>query len=119
MEAEALALAHGAEFSLWALFARATLTVKLVMIGLIVLSVWGWAVIINKHRLFRQARRESLDFEEAFWSGEPLDGLFEQVGPQPGGRTERIFAAGMTEWRRSHKNTGDLIAGAAGTTGAC
>ena len=83
METETLALAREIDFSLWALFARATLTVKLVMIILIVASFWGWAVIINKHRLYRTARRESEDFEEAFWSGQPLDQIYDRVGQKP------------------------------------
>ena len=45
-------------------------------------------------------------------SGEPLDELFERVGTVPEGASERIFAAGMLEWRRSHRQDGGLIAGA-------
>ena len=48
METELLAQAHGADYSLWGLYARATLTVKLVMIMLILSSFWGWAIIIQK-----------------------------------------------------------------------
>ena len=100
------------EFSLWAMFAGATLTVKLVMLLLVVSSIWGWAVIVNKHRQFASARKGTVRFEERFWSGEPLDGLFDSLGPNPNGRMARIFAAGMTEWRRSHKADGKMIAGA-------
>jgi biopolymer transport protein TolQ len=100
------------DFSMWALFARATLTVKLVMILLVGASFWSWAVIIQKHILFRNARREAAGFDRAFWSGEPLDQLYEEIGPTPAGRSERIFAAGMTEWHRSHRQDGGLIANA-------
>jgi len=112
MQTETLALAQQVDFSLWALFARATITVKLVMVLLILGSVWAWAVIVEKHRLYRRARAESRSFDEAFWSGEPLDTLFDEIGPSPGGAIERVFAAGMTEWRRSHRKDGGLIAGA-------
>jgi len=112
MEAETLALAQEIDFSMWALFARATLTVKLVMALLVVASFWSWAIIINKHGQYGRARRENDRFETAFWSGEPLDGLFEDVGPTPAGRSERIFVAGMTEWRRSHREDGGMIGGA-------
>ncbi len=112
MEAETLAVAQGIDFSMWALFARATLIVKLVMILLIVASFWSWAIIIQKLMNYRAARAEAEQFDQAFWSGEPLDGLFDQIGPQPDGSPERIFAAGMTEWRRSHRTDGGLIAGA-------
>ncbi|MEX0285034.1 MAG: protein TolQ [Paracoccaceae bacterium] len=112
METDALALAQEVDFSMWALFARATLTVKLVMLMLIIASFWSWSIIIQKLIVFRAARSEAGKFDQAFWSGEPLDGLFEDIGPTPKGRSERVFAAGMTEWRRSHRTDGGLIAGA-------
>jgi biopolymer transport protein TolQ len=51
-------------------------------------------------------------FDRAFWSGEPLDGLFDTIGTQPKGQSQKIFVAGMLEWRRSHRQDGGLIAGA-------
>jgi len=112
MEAETLALAQEIDFSLWGLFARATIVVKLVMIMLIVASFWAWGIIIQKLILFRRARAEADRFDRAFWSGEPLDGLFDQIGPDPNGAAEKVFASGMTEWQRSHRDDGGLIAGA-------
>ncbi|MEL7080812.1 MAG: protein TolQ, partial [Pseudomonadota bacterium] len=109
---ETLALAQEIDFSLWGLFARATLIVKLVMIMLVIASFWAWAIIIQKLINYRRARSEADRFDRAFWSGEPLDGLFEQVGPTPDGQSERIFAAGMSEWQRSHRDDGGLIANA-------
>lgn len=112
MEAETLALAQEIDFSMLGLFARATLTVKLVMVILVIASFWSWAIIIQKLITYRAARREAARFDGAFWSGEPLDGLFEELGPDPSGRSERVFAAGMVEWQRSHRDDGGLIAGA-------
>jgi biopolymer transport protein TolQ len=112
METEALALAGEVDFSMWALFARATLTVKIVILILTIASLWGWAIIVTKLRDYRNARSEARKFDEAFWSGDPLDQLFDDIGPAPGGRSERIFSAGMTEWRRSHRQDGGMIGGA-------
>ena len=112
METDTLALAQEIDFSMWGLFMRATLTVKLVMILLIIASFWSWAIIVQKLIVYRAARRASDVFDRAFWSGEPLDELFQQTGPQPDGSSEKIFASGMTEWRRSHRTDGGLIAGA-------
>jgi len=100
------------DFTMWALFARATITVKLVMIMLMAASVWCWAVIIDKIIQYRKARREAEIFDRAFWSGEPLDALFDEIGANPSGQSQKIFAAGMLEWRRSHRQDGNLIAGA-------
>ncbi|WP_164659741.1 protein TolQ [Tropicibacter sp. Alg240-R139] len=112
MEAETLALAQEIDFSFWGLFARATLTVKLVMVLLMVASFWAWSIIIQKQIMYRAARREADIFDKSFWSGEPLDALFEQIGPDAKGSSQKIFAAGMIEWRRSHRTDGGLIAGA-------
>ncbi|ASM73003.1 MULTISPECIES: protein TolQ [Roseobacteraceae] len=112
MEAETLALAQGIDFSLWSLFARATFAVKLVMIILIFASFWAWSIIVQKLIRYRAARAEAARFDDKFWSGEPLDELFDTIGPEPRGSAEKIFAAGMTEWRRSHRDDGGLIAGA-------
>ncbi|MGY3437729.1 MULTISPECIES: protein TolQ [unclassified Marinovum] len=112
METETLALAQEIDFSMWGLFARATLTVKLVMVALIVASFWSWSIIVFNLVTYRRARREARRFDRAFWSGEPLDELFEQMGPEPKGRSQKVFAAGMLEWRRSHREDGGLIPGA-------
>ena len=93
METETLALAQEIDFSFWALFARATFANKLVLIILIVASFWAWAIIIQKLLDYRKARAEAASFEAAFWSGEPLDELFERVGTEPSGASEKIFAA--------------------------
>ncbi len=112
METDTLAMAQEIDFSLLALFARATFTVKIVMILLLVASVWSWSIIIQKFITFRAARTASDAFDAAFWSGEPLDELYEKIATQPGGPSEKIFSAGMLEWRRSHRQDGGLIAGA-------
>jgi biopolymer transport protein TolQ len=112
METETLALAQEIDFSMWALFARATLTVKLVVLLLILSSFWSWSIIIQKSMNFTRAKLEAAKFDRAFWSGEPLEDLFESVGNKPKGRSEKIFVAGMIEWKRSHKTDGALIAGA-------
>lgn len=85
METETLAMAQQVDFSMWALFARATLTVKLVMLMLIAASFWSWSIIIQKIISYRAARAEAARFDRAFWSGEPLDEFYEQIGPEPWG----------------------------------
>ena len=112
METQTLAVAQEIDFSLLALFARASFVVQLVMIMLTVASFWSWTIIVQKFISYRKARSEASVFDRAFWSGEPLDELYEKIGSQPEGASEKIFASGMTEWRRSHREGGELIAGA-------
>ncbi|MCQ0092099.1 protein TolQ [Roseovarius sp. M141] len=112
MEAETLALAQDMDFSMWGMFAQATFIVKLVMLMLILASFWAWSIIVQKLIMYRKARAEAEAFDRQFWSGEPLDELFEQIGTEPDGQSQRIFASGMMEWRRSHRTDGGMIAGA-------
>jgi biopolymer transport protein TolQ len=112
METETLAAAQELDFSVLALFMKATLTNKLVLLTLLGMSFWSWAIIVQRVLTYRRAREEAAIFDRAFWSGEPLDELFEKIGPNPEGASERIFVAGMMEWRRSHRQDGGLIAGA-------
>jgi biopolymer transport protein TolQ len=82
------------------------------MVMLIVASFWSWSIIVQRTLLYRRARDEAKIFDRQFWSGEPLDELFDTLGPEPAGNTARVFAAGMVEWQRSHNDQGRLIAGA-------
>jgi len=65
-----------ADFSFLGLFLQAHIVVKLVMIGLIVSSIWVWAIIINKWMLFSRNKREMDRFEQVFWSGQSLEDLY-------------------------------------------
>ncbi len=83
------------DFSFWALFARATLTVKIVILMLIGASFWAWAIIIQRHLVFSSARRDAARFDRAFWSGEPLDELYQQLGREQSQRADGGLIAGI------------------------
>ncbi|MEL6212169.1 MAG: protein TolQ [Pseudomonadota bacterium] len=105
----------GGEFSLWSLFFSAGPVVKVVMVILILASVWSWAVIIDKSMLFGRLKSKSRRFEDAFWSGKPLDELHRKIGDKADHPMARVFAAGMGEWGRTKKDGGRsdaLVAGA-------
>ncbi|AUM75698.1 protein TolQ [Paracoccus jeotgali] len=111
MEQLASAAAQPIDFSLVALFMRASLIVKIVMVLLILASFWSWALIVQKLLKFTAARADAARFDRAFWSGEPLDDLYDRIGATPRGPAERIFAAGMGEWRKSQDEVGAMIPG--------
>ncbi len=112
METEILGAAQALDFSIAAMFTRASPVVQAVTVLLALASLWSWAVIVDKLLAFRRARRDGNLFEDAFWSGQPLDALYDRVGTRPRGAMERVFAAGMAEWRRSFDKSGGIIQGA-------
>jgi biopolymer transport protein TolQ len=103
--------AAAADFSFLSLFLEAHFVVKLVMVGLLAASVWGWAVIIEKTLLFARTRREVEDFERLFWSGQSLDDLYATVSQRPASATAALFVAAMREWRRSIEASPRPLAG--------
>ncbi len=64
---QAVGLGSNADFSLINLFLRADIIVKSVIIILIVCSIYSWAIIIDKFRLFKKINISSEEFEEKFW----------------------------------------------------
>lgn len=83
------------------LFLQASPTVKFVMVGLLLASIWSWAIIFEKLIAFRRARIEADRFEQTFWSGQSLDELYNALSR---GRTismAALFVAAMREWKRS------------------
>ncbi len=93
------------DFSVWALFLKADIIVKAVMIFLFVASIWCWAIIVEKTLRLRKLNAAAAEFEDSFWSGGSLDALYDRIGVQPGDPMSAVFAAAMREWRRS-KETG-------------
>ncbi|RFC62953.1 protein TolQ [Fulvimarina endophytica] len=94
-------LGHAGGVSMWALFWQAGLIVKLVMIGLVVASVWTWAIIVDKSMRFAAMRRQLNNFENRFWSGQSLEELYQSLVERKTSGMSAIFVAAMREWKKS------------------
>jgi biopolymer transport protein TolQ len=94
-------VAQGGHISLWHLVWQASLPVQLVMLGLALASVWGWAIIIEKFFMIRRMNSADDRFEQAFWSGQSLEDLYMQIGNRQSTGLAAIFMAAMREWKRS------------------
>jgi biopolymer transport protein TolQ len=102
---------EASNLSLWALFYNADLIVKLVMVGLLVASVWVWAIVIDKLLLSRRMRRAMDRFEQAFWSGQSLEELYKSLSSRPTHSMAALFVAAMREWKRSLESQARSFAG--------
>jgi hypothetical protein len=80
-----------ADVSLWALFIQAHFVVKTVMIGLMIASVWVWAIVVDKTILYTRTRREIDRFEQIFWSGQNLEELYQSLSSRPTHRGARSW----------------------------
>jgi len=106
------ALAHPAGgISMLSLFWQAHWIVKLVMLGLAAASVWCWAIILDKLLLYARTKRQMDRFETVFWSGQPLETLYDQVSQREPQGMGALFVAAMKEWRRTYETGGRALAG--------
>ncbi|KQT88144.1 protein TolQ [Aurantimonas sp. Leaf443] len=94
-------LAAAGSVSMWDLFWQAGLIVKLVMMGLIVASVWTWAIIVDKSMRFGRVRRQLNSFETHFWSGQSLEDLYHNLSERKTSGMGALFVAAMREWKKS------------------
>jgi len=76
---EAVGLATNTDFSLMSLFLRADIVVKSVIIILIVCSIYSWAVIFDKFRLFKKINKSSEEFEEKFWNSKSAETFYNSL----------------------------------------
>jgi biopolymer transport protein TolQ len=98
------------DLSLWGLFMQADIVVKVVMLGLLVASVWVWAIVFEKFFALRRANQAADAFEDRFWSGGSLDELYEREGTKPAHPIAAVFGAAMGEWKRSLRVAGADVA---------
>ena len=94
------AAADAATISPLALFLQADIVVKGVMLGLLLASIWTWAIIIGFSFTLRKASKQSRAFEADFWKADDIDRFYEARGKAEF-PAAKVMAAGVTEWRRS------------------
>jgi biopolymer transport protein TolQ len=95
-----------ADISLIELFRNAHLVVQLVIAGLLLASIWSWAIIIEKLFLFAKTRKETNKFEQVFWSGQSLEELYQALAQRRNTGVAALFVAAMREWKRSTEREG-------------
>ena len=95
--------ADAATLSPVALFLQADIIVKAVMIGLLLASIYVWAVIFTHGRSVSKLMRASENFERDFWRADNIDKFFDKNSGEelP---SAKVLAAGISEWRRSTKS---------------
>ena len=76
---QAVGLASSADFSLMNLFIRADIVVKSVIIILIACSIYSWAVIIDKFKLFKKINKTSEEFETKFWNSKSAESFYNNL----------------------------------------
>ena len=91
------------EFTLLALFVRADIVVKLVILILFVASLLSWTIIIHKIRLFKSLKKFSERFEDEFWSGRSIKEISRQVLEVEDSPIKYVFSEAVDEIEKSNQ----------------
>ena len=92
---EAVGLASNTDFSLVSLFLRADIIVKSVMIILVVFSIYSWAIIFDKIRLFRKINKSAEEFEEKFWKSKSAETFYNNLPSATNDPMAEVFKSSM------------------------
>ena len=83
-----------ADFSFWTLFTRADFIVKSVIIMLIAASIYSWALIFEKYKVFKKIFKSSDEFEEEFLNSKSVKTLFEKTSSDTDDPMTAVFRSG-------------------------
>ncbi len=105
MEAEiatqVVGLGGETDFSLIKLFIRADFVVKSVIVVLIAASIFSWALIVDKYKLFKKINLSSDEFEQKFWKSKSAESFYNNIPANSNDPLANIFKAGMGEMLKS------------------
>jgi biopolymer transport protein TolQ len=105
ISSQAVGLASSADFSLLSLFIRADFIVKSVIIMLIACSIYSWAVIIEKIKLFKKINISSEEFEEKFWRSKSAETFYNSLPSSVDDPMASLFKESMQGLLKSKSKT--------------
>jgi len=94
---QVVGLGTATDFSLWQLFLRADFVVKAVIIILLLASVYSWALIFEKYRLFKKIELTSTSFEDKFWKARSAENFYNNLSNKNNDPLTAIFQSAMSE----------------------
>jgi len=95
ISSQAVGLASSADFSIMNLFLRADIIVKSVILILIACSIYSWAIIIEKFKLFKKINLSSDEFEQKFWKSRSAESFYKDIPKNIEDPMALVFKASM------------------------
>jgi len=92
---QAVGLGSSVDFSLMSLFLRADIVVKSVIILLIAASIYSWAIIIEKFKMFKKINQSTVEFEEKFWKSKSAESFYNNLPANKDDPMSNIFRKTM------------------------
>ena len=94
---QVVGLGGATDFSLWQLFLRADFVVKSVILILIASSIFSWALILDKYRLFKRIDKSTKLFEDKFWKSKSAETFYKNLPDKTDDPLAQVFKSTMEE----------------------
>ena len=98
------------DFTLWNLFVRADIVVKSVIILLIAASIWSWAIIFDKYKMFKRINNSTLEFENKFWKAKSAQSFSDSLPVKSVDPVTNIFKSAMSEVMKTRSKSSAIQA---------
>jgi len=110
---QAVGLGSSVDFSLMSLFLRADVVVKSVIIILIAASIYSWAIIIEKFKMFKKINQSTIEFEEKFWKSKSAESFYNNLPANKDDPMSNVFRKTMQVVlkSRSRSNLSEKLTG--------
>ncbi len=110
---QAVGLGSSVDFSLMSLFLRADIVVKSVIIILIAASIYSWAIIIEKFKMFKKINQSTVEFEEKFWKSKSAESFYNNLPANKDDPMSNVFRKTMQVVlkSRSRSNLNEKLTG--------
>ena len=110
---QAVGLGSSVDFSLMSLFLRADIVVKSVIIILIAASIYSWAIIIEKFKMFKKINENTIEFEEKFWKSKSAESFYNNLSANKNDPMSNVFRKTMQVVlkSRSRNNLNEKLTG--------
>ena len=106
--AQIVGLGGSTDFSLIQLFVRADFVVKSVIIILIAASVYSWALIFEKYRLFKRIEKSTTNFEQKFWKSKSAENFYNNLSNREKDPLANVFQTAMFEVLRTKSKSSSV-----------
>ena len=106
ISSQAVGLASNTDFSIISLFIRADIIVKSVIIVLIASSVYSWAIIFDKIRMFKKINKSAEEFEEKFWKSKSAETFYNNLPASINDPMAQLFKTSMQTVIKSRSRSG-------------
>ena len=111
---QVVGLGGASDFSLWKLFLRADFVVKFVIILLIACSIFSWALIFDKFKLFKSINISIEEFEKKFWKAKSAESFNNSLPANSTDPATLIFKAAMAELLKTKRQSSSVQAARVG-----